>query len=510
MKTLSLSLSLALSLALSLLGGCTSHLTVSEIAALDDAILVLDPGTPEHPGLVRVVRIDAASTSATDIALDEGTPTLMTRPGSPDEALVLTAGRLGDARNAPVASELVRIDRTGERGRWTFRGQYDAAQTSRDGRYVVALSPRGRLVVENRVEVVDLEHDASDTNPIAISLRSLGGERPASAELSGTLAWSDGSDLRVAALFAAGQLTLFDLDAPDEPPVTVPTSADARASSEVPLEGFFVEDELVLRPSSGRQLLVVSLVPGTGTRRFDVAVRTLAASASITDIAIDTRGTSPRVLALTASTLDVFDLDTGMSAVVTLGTAYRDMLLFDGPAPGDPTSRPRVALYGGTSSVTFVELGDRPSELLGSFVLPLAFQPDAVIADPMSGRLVVFEDLRRGALELDAAQSYGRRPVSVVDLFDRSALALEASDELSRAVVSTNLDAMWVAGANGYVNRFDLDTDLQEERWLEHSAEMLLPLRGDAQRVIAFTTVRNGSFAILAPGTDPRKVENAW
>ena len=173
-------------------------------------------------------------------------------------------------------------------------------------------------------------------------------------------------------------------------------------------------------------------------------------------------------------------------------------------------SRPRLALYGAARSITFVELGSEPTDVLGSFVLPLAFQPDAVVADAIAGRLVVFEDLRRGALELDVAASYGRRPVSVVDVFDRSALALGASDDVSRAVVSTDLADMWVAGADGYVNRFDLETEEQEERWLDRPAETLLPLLGPAQRVLALTTVRTGSFAILEAGVAPRSVSNAW
>lgn len=487
------------------LGGCTSHLDVADIAALDDAVVVLDRG-----GLVRVMRIDDTSTSHTDVTLAHGDPSLLTRPGSPSEALVLTRGQLGDARLPAVPSEIVRLDRTGELGRWAFRGQYDEARTSRDGRYVVALSPRGRLVVENRVEIVDLTMGAGDANPLALSLRSLGGETPAAAEFSDALPWSDGRTLRVVALFAAGQLSLFDLDAPDAPPVTIPTTADASSAQVVPIEGFFVGPELVLRTSSGNQLLVVALTAGTGTQRFDVAVRTLAASAPINAVAIDRRGSTPRVLALTGSTLDVFDLETGMSSVVTLSAAYTSILPFDGAAPADPTSRPRIALYGATRSITFVDLGDRPTDVSGSFLLPLAFVPDAVVTDATAGRLVVFQDLRRGTLELDAASSYGRRPVSVVDLFDRSALALAASEELSRAVVSTDLGDMWVAGGGGYVNRFDIETEQQEERWLEHSAETLLPLRGAAQRVLAFTTARRGSFAVLQAGVPPRTVNDAW
>jgi hypothetical protein len=493
-----------------LLAGCNaSHLDIIDVAALDDAVLVLDRAIPDHAGLLRIVRIDATSTTSADVALGEGDPSLLARPGSPTERLVLTEGRLGDAQHAPLPSQLVRVDRTGELGRWTFQGQYTAARSSRDGRYVVALTPRGRLVVENRVEVVDLTMPAGTANPLALSLRSLGGEVPVAAELSGTIAWSDGHDLRVAALFAAGQLSLFDLDAPDETPVTIPTTTAATSVSAAPVEGFFVGSEIVVR-SSGTQLLIVALVPSTGTRRFDVAVRTLAASGSIVSLAIDARGPSPRVLALTTSTLDVFDLETGMSTSVPMSASYAELLLFDGPAPSDPTSRPRVAVFGVAHSITFVDFGARPTDVLGSFVLPLSFQPDAVVADSTAGRLVVFQDLGRGTLDLDVAASFGRRPVSVVNLFDRSALALQASSDLSRAVVSTNLREVWVAGTDGYVNRFDLMTEQQEERWLDRPAQTLLPLLGNAQRVLALTDVYHGAFAILEAGVAPRPITNAW
>lgn len=485
--------------------GCTQHLDVAAIAPLEDAVLVVD-----RDGIARVVQVDGASTVTIDVALSEGRPSLIARPGSPDQGLVLTEGRLGDADDPPVPAELVLLDRTGEIGRWTLEGQYADASVSRDGRYVVALEPRGRLVVENRVEVVDLTMPAAETNPLAISLRSLGGESPSAAEISPPIAWEDGSELRIAALFAAGQLSLFDLDAPDEAPVTIPTTADGSVGGPEPVEGFFVGTELVLRPSIGRQMLVVSLVPGAGSRRFDVAVRTLTTSAQITALAVDERGSAPRLLAATSSSLDVIDLATGTSVVVPMPVAHRSILLFEGPAPGDETVRERVALYGAHPSIGFVELGEGPAEVLGSFVLPLAFAPDDVIADPVGGRLVVFEDLVRSPSELDAAASTGRRPVSVVDLFDRSALALLAASELSRAVVSTQLTDMWVAGADGYVNRFDLSTEEQQELWLDRTAETLLPLHGDAQRVLAFSAVRTGTFSILARDGTAVDVSDAW
>jgi hypothetical protein len=227
-------------------------------------------------------------------------------------------------------------------------------------------------------------------------------------------------------------------------------------------------------------------------------------------VAVDTRGDAPRILAVTSSSLEVFDLGTGMSAMVSLPAPYASMLLFEGPAPGDPSVRSRVALYGGPASIAFVELGDAPADVRGSFVLPLTFQPDAVVADATAGRLIVFESLGRGALELDAAASYGRQPISVVDLFDRSAISLDATSDLSHAVVSTGLRDMWVAGAGGYVSRFDLATEEQEELWLAQAPETLLPLFGEAERVLAFSALRDGSFTILERGAAPRVVAGAW
>jgi len=496
----------ALALALLALTGCESF-ELTHLAPLEDAILGIDAVN----GIARVVRVDTDPVQTTEIDLSEGGVLVLSRPDAPGEALVLTQGRIGDEDNPPLPAELVRVDRTGELDRWVFERQYFEARVSPSGRYVHTLAPFGRLVVENNIEVVDLDSPPGDANPISLSLRSLGGEVPTAAAFSEPLSWADGGTLRVAALFAAGQLSLFDLDAPDAPPVTVPTTVDGATVGPSPVEVRFVDAELVVRTADGSQLIVVSLLPrADGEQRFDVTLRTLATSGAVDSLAVDRRGDAPRLLALAGQRLYVFDLSTSIERVVELPSRYHSILQFEGPAPGDPEVRPRIVLWGSVSRLTFIELGAGASDVVDETSLPLAFRPDSVVTDASSGRLVVFE--RRGSAPgLDVAGSAGRVPVSVVDLFDRSALALTASGDVTRAAVSADLGDVWIASVDGYVSRFDVDSHEQEELWLEEDVASLLPLPGVGGRVLAFHHIRDGRFSILQPGvTEPRRVDGVF
>lgn len=495
---------LPLVLAFTLSLGCQTF-EARHLAPLEDAVIVVD----DELAIARVLRVDTTPIERVDVTLAEGPAALIARPGSASEALVFTQGTLGDAREEAIPSELVHLDRTGEIGRWTFSRQYREVGTSADGRYAYAVSPWGRLVVENDIEVIDLTQPAGENNPFSLSLRSLGGEAPLAAAFSAPLAWIDGADLRVAALFAAGQLSLFDLDRPDEPPVTIPTTVDGASVGPAPVEVLFVDHELVVRTASGSQLLVTTLGEPRmdSAQRFDVSLRTLAASGVVTSLAVDRRADSPRLVALSGRYVHVYELATSIETSLELPAAYREILAFDGPAPGDPTSRPRLVLWGQSASLTFVELGDTAAHVIGSSTLPLAVTPTDVIPDAVAGRLILFVDRRTGGVPLDTAGSYGRAPVAMIDLFDRSAVALATTSDVDRAVMSTDLSSMWIASDDGYVSRFDVDTHEQEELWLSGDVTTLLPIPGPTQRVLAFHRMENGSFTILEAGDDaPRRV----
>lgn len=488
--------------------GCQSF-EARHLAPLEDAVIVVD----DELGIARVVRVDTTPIEQVDVALAEGPAALIARPESVSEALVFTQGTLGDAHEEAIPSELVHLDRTGEIGRWTFSRQYREIGTSADGRYAYAISPWGRLVVENDVEVVDLTRPSGDGNPFALSLRSLGGEAPVAAAFSAPLVWVDGAELRVAALFAAGQLSLFDLDRPGEPPVTIPTTVDGASVGPSPVEVLFVDHELVVRTAGGTQLLVIALGEprASAAQRFDVSLRTLAASSTVTSLAVDRRASTPRLIALSGRRVHVYDLATSIETSLELPAGYREILAFDGPAPGDPTSRPRLVLWGDSPSLTFVELGDSPTSVIGSSTLPLAVTPSDVVPDAAAGRLILFMDRYSGSVPLDVAGSHGRAPVAMIDLFDRSAIALATTSDVDRAVMSTDLSSMWIASDDGYVSRFDVDTHEQEELWLSGDVTTLLPIPGSTQRVLAFHRMENGSFTILEAGDDsPRRVSGLF
>lgn len=488
--------------------GCQGF-EVRQLAALEDAIVAVD----DSISMARVVRVDTASAETTDIDLSEGAARILARPSNPGEVLVFTVGKLGDADEDAVPSELVRIDRSGELGRWTLGRQYGRAAISPDGRYAYSLEPWGRLVVENILEVVDLTAPADDGNPLSLSLRSLGGETPTAAAFSQPLPWSDGRDLRVAALFAAGQLSLFDLDSPEVPPITIPTTVDGSTVGPTPVEALFVDDELVVRSETGNQLIVVSLGEqlGSGAQRFDVSLRTLATSGAVTALAVDRRASTPRLVALSGARVHIYDLATSIETSLELPAPYAHILAFDGPAPGDPTSRPRLALYGSSRSITFVDLGDDADSVVDSSTLPLSFNPGEVVADAALGRLVIFTTQSPHVIAHDVAGSSTRLPTSVIDLYDRSAISLATTGGVSRAVVSTDLGDMWIASTEGYVSRFDIETHAQEEFWLDEAVATLLPLYGSTQRVLAFHGFESGRFSILEPGSDtPRLIDGVF
>lgn len=486
--------------------GC-SPFDLHHLAPLEDAIV----GVDDQHWVARVVRVDTDPVQTTEILLAEGTAQLHPRPGAPGELAIFTEGTLGDADEPPIPSEVVLVDRTGERQRWTLGRQYRSAAISPDGRWLYATAPWGRLVVENDVEVIDLSQPPSAANPFSLSLRSLGGEVPTAAAFSDAIPWTDGRPLRLVALFAFGQLSLFDLDAPDAPPVTIPTTVDATAVGPAPVEALFVGSELVVRTQTGSQLLVVALTESDGgAQRFDVALRTLAASGPVRSLAVDRRSTTPRLVALTSSALHVYDLATSLETSIPTSAVYTSILEFEGPAPGDPAMRPRLVLWGESPNLTFVDLGEEASSVIDATRIPLSFTPVDVVADGAAGRLIAFVR-RDGASSLDVGGSSGRAPAAVIDLHDRSALALTTTIDVNRAVVSSDLADVWVATRDGYVNRFEIGSRAQEESWLDERVATLLPLFGTGRRVLAFHEVASGRFSILEPGgAEARRVDGVF
>ena len=85
----------------------------------------------------------------------------------------------------------------------------------------------------------------------------------------------------------------------------------------------------------------------------------------------------------------------------------------------------------------------------------------------------------------------------MIDLCDRSAIALGTSSDIDTTAVTNDNGTMWIAGRQGYVARFDLDTQDRFEAWLSSDVETLLPLHGESRRVLAFHSVATGSFSIL-------------
>jgi hypothetical protein len=486
-------------LGLSLLAGCEEAFVTDAVLPLEDAVVALD----RSAGRARILRVGADGVEdESEIAFEDVDGAfLLPRPGDPDQVLFFHRGRIGDAEDPPLDAELVLLDRTGELGRWTLDGPYQAFAPDEGGRYVLVSAPNRRLSFENRVEVIDLNAPGVT---IPLSLRSLGGEVPEAAAFSPPLPVASGDPLRVAALFAAGQLSLFDLDAPDNPPVTIPTTVSGTGRGPTPRAAQFVGREIVVTTASTTQLLVITLndVAGEGGLRFDPSIRTLATNGPVRRVTVDERSDPPRLLVLSGSTLQLFELSTGAEAEVPVSPQHTDVALFDGPAPGDPTVRPRLLTYGASSALTFVDLGEGPTEVLDVFQLALTTVPADVDVDAEGGRLVLFTS----AGSQDGPFETFRSPFALLDLFDRSATPLGVT-AIDRAFLSPAGRSLWLAGtSDGYVGRLDLETAVLEERFLpaDDGITALVPLSGETERALVF--VRDGfrrldAFHVLTPGT---------
>lgn len=489
--------------------GCPSEpdLLVSHLSPLEDAVLAVD----ETNARARIVQLDEGADARVDVTIGEGPATVLQRHASGNDVLLFTGGRPAEEDEEGSVAELVRVARDGLRdfeglpvaadaptARWRFSDQYASVRLTGEERYAMAYAPVGRLVVDNRVEIADLDAAPSATNPVGLSLRSLGGEVPTDVAVSRPLSVGAGN-LRVVALLAPGQLSLFDLDAPSLAPVTIPTGQVPGTTGPRPVEAVFVGQRIVVRTEGGTQLVVVSLTaadPGDGGQRFDVSISTLLTSEPVHQLVVDERATTPRLLALAGSAMHVFDLEAGLRETVVLPSVARSALAFEGTAPGDPVVRDRMALYGPSSDVVFVDFGSEPLDILSVFRLPLDFVPSEITPDTGGAQLVAFRAVASGGHPLDVAESRERTPSALIDLDDRSATPLSTTS-IDRSVLSDDLTVLWVADQVGYVSRFDTRALTQDEGWIGRPVEFLLPLPGARGLVLAFTDPYAGTFTVM-------------
>lgn len=504
---------------LALVGCPDNHLEVSHLAPLEDAVLAVD----ETHARARILQLEEGREVRVDLGIGEGRVTLLRRAASSAEVLLFSGGLPAEEDEEGSFAELVRVSREGvldfegrpaeevasDAARWRFSDQYESVRLAGGDRYAMAYAPIGRLVVDNRVEVADLDAAPGPTNPVALSLRSLGGEVPTDVAISAPLDVGGGG-LRVVALLARGQLSLFDLDAPAVPPITIPTGQIPGTPGPRPIEAVFVGERIVVRTEAGTQLVVVSLTDAdasTGGQRFDVSISTLLTSQPVLSLVVDDRATSPRLLALAGDAMHVFDLDAGLRESVSLPGGAHQALRFEGTAPGDPEVRDRVVLFGGSSGrITFVDFGSEPLDVRGVFRLQLDFTPSEITADTDGAQLVAFRSVAEWAHPLDVAASRQRTPSALIDLDDRSATPLSTTS-IDRSVLSDDFHSLWVADQAGYVSRFDTRALTQDEGWIGRTVEFLIPLPGARGLVLAFTDPYAGAFTIMEPSeVDP----SAW
>ncbi|MET0341485.1 MAG: hypothetical protein ABW252_10830 [Polyangiales bacterium] len=276
--------------------------------------------------------------------------------GEIGDAVLLTAGAEardeGKRRVPAVPSQLVVVGRTGELVARTLSGRYGALTLSTDGRFALAHTPTGSLVLQNAIEVVDL--DAPPTQPGKVVTLQLDGRAPSGFVFSP----KDGFSRRMVVILFAGSVMLLDLERPENGPIAVPLATSGDGRGLIPQRVLFAGERMFVQSSGTSSVLVLELLAAADQRHgFRVVPSLLGASAGLRDVALVGSGASLRIAALTGQ-LELLDPQSGSSTVIAATPSATTLLPFEGTAPGDPVSAPRALVFAfGVSSVGFVELG---------------------------------------------------------------------------------------------------------------------------------------------------------
>ena len=352
----------------------------------------------------------------------------------------------------------------------------------------------------NALLVVDLEADASETNPRRRDLRAFG-SRPASVQIlpRGSLA---GESRRVVFVYAEGYVSLFDLAAPEAVDVVVRLglAADALATAtgaEVLPTGEGTKTSAILRASGTSDVFILSFEsdgdPETSPRPVIAA---LPAGRGMTGLTVYATPRGPRVFTLGGGRLGVVDPETGARVEVVL------------PEPADSLfvhpERPGHALLWRSQGETLLHVDlDTLETERGRAVAAqrVGVRARALLATPGQARIVVSGDDGVAVVSLDdrALSTYeaglGRSLGTVLPSFDgrflvalsnaqydgpASLLALDLENGATASVEVRGVGSLYaVPGAERFVGVGDEETG----RVVFVSAEALVNRSPGALRV---------------------------
>jgi hypothetical protein len=410
---------------------------VAFVEATNARVFLIDPAQPQ-----RAARLLAVGTE----------PTLATRRLGKDELLVLSRGQRGEPGVQPEAAALAVVPADPSRAPLSLPlgSRFTALSQSADGRFVVAhFSPSAgtaqgeALFNPNEIAIVDL----NAATPVAVprTIRSFGSV-PSQVVFSPSLALPDGPRT-LAVILSDGFVTLLDLEHPTRPEITVPLTLSGDTRTLKPVQVLFdaADPAVYVRAQGANDIYALRLLPVAPTERqadgndFTPALSQLAAGTAPSDMALYHAADGPRLLVTAPVSRDAFVIDarTSRSTRIPLDDAATRILVFEGPGPGDPTSRPRALLIGAgldaSRTISFLDLDQL--ELQGRRNLdnrPMGAPARDALFFPAQGLAVV----------LHPPQSSGGG-VSVIDLGRRTVAPIFA--ETPPARIAPSADKLWTS-----------------------------------------------------------------
>ncbi len=485
-RTLSISLGLALALVACNDDGTRPPTSLSDAqpAALEDALLFTTRSADAKFGTLMLdLRDDGAKIERGE--LPEGEPHAFARPAHSGEALILTAGapaRLEDGKgHDAVPSHLLLWTREGEAKRFVLSGSYSALALSEDGRYAIAHQPGGPWSTADSIALVDLDRAPGDEPIVATTVRALDGQGPSAVAFA-----PRSNKRRLAVLVMSDAINVLDLENPQRKdkvlPLKLPNGMGSLRASKV----LFADDHCFVQADRGSDIFSVSFEDTADG--FRATLSTFATASAVSDIELlapEPDG-SQRLLVLGDGSLRLIDVKSGKGENSSTGKPFKAVELFRGTTPFDDVARPRALLYAeGTNQVGFLDL---QAELVGS--------ERTVEVLTLSGAVSKLALVESAGLAI-ALQSDQR--VSLIDISERTVSSLSTGAPTEDLILdqAAGVSRAWVRTTAGSLGSIDLDSRSASEVLLTHSANWVVRVGGQSERLVVGHSSASGSLTVL-------------
>lgn len=368
-------------------------------------------------------------------------PELVVERPSANEVLVLCGGKRDGDAEWVEGPQLAVIDAAHKVRSYDLSVAFSALELSADGRYALLHRPSSEagaselLSNPNRVALVDLDSEPSDSNPVERTLKDMGGGLSKVYLVEPLLI--NGESRPVGLFTFANGLSVWDLSHPERPEIA---SEGLGVNGSVTLNRIVPDSEagkLYLLQAGLTDLRVLDLNNASQGKDNDFWPswnQLPLSSARGTDLVLYEDAAEPRVIAAMGSEVRVVDSNDSRVASVAVPQPVSQFYSFVGKSPNDNSSVQRLLGWSaGTSALTFIELKDLESRGSRNLeVLQLGRALKGLVKLNDTELLTVFDSNGIGVLNVET----------------RRFTPLSSSVSLSRPLIQSNGERVWVGATD--------------------------------------------------------------